>query len=48
MAKKSLYELQYENAKIENDVNYGCGVVSLICLAVVAAFALGLVMLAFA
>ncbi len=29
MAKKSLYELQYENAKIENDVNRGCGMVTL-------------------
>ena len=29
MAKKSLYQLQYENAKIENDTNKGCAIFGL-------------------
>ena len=29
MAKKTLEQLQYENAKIENEVNNGCAIVSL-------------------
>lgn len=48
MNKKSLHDLQYENAKIENDVNTGCAIVTLVCLGVVAAFTLGLIMFAFA
>lgn len=27
--QKTLYELQYENAKIENDTNKGCAIVGL-------------------
>lgn len=30
MAKKSLEQLQYENAKLENDVNKGCAYVVLV------------------
>lgn len=32
MAKKSLYELQYENEKMTNDVNRGCGIIALVAM----------------
>lgn len=48
MNKKSLHDLQYENAKIDNDVNTGCAIVTLVCLGALGMFILGLVLLAFA
>lgn len=38
MSKKSLYELQYENAKIENDVNTGCAIIGLVGFGIFALF----------
>jgi hypothetical protein len=32
---KSLEQLQYENAKLENDVNKGCGYIALIFVGIV-------------
>lgn len=48
MKKKSLHDLQYENAKIDNDVNTGCAIVTLVCLAAITVFTLGLILLALA
>lgn len=35
MAKKSLEQLQYENEKIENDVNRGCAYVALVVMGLI-------------
>jgi hypothetical protein len=35
MAKKSLEQLQYENEKIENDVNRGCAYVTLVVMGLI-------------
>jgi hypothetical protein len=43
---KSLEELQYKNAKIENDVNTGCAIVSLVFAGIVVAFVATLFILA--
>lgn len=48
LAKKSLEQLQYENAKIENDVNKGCAVIGLVGLGLVALFIITAISLAFA
>ena len=48
MSKKPLYQLQYENAKIENDVNTGCAVVTLVFLGFIVALVIGIVVLTFA
>lgn len=45
MSKKPLYQLQYENAKIENDVNTGCAVVTLVFLGFIVAIVIGIVIL---
>jgi hypothetical protein len=47
MSKKSLEQLQYENAKLENDVNKGCAVVGSVFMLFATVFLLGIVILYF-
>lgn len=47
LAKKTLEQLQYENAKIENDVNKGCAVIGSIFMLFATVFLLGMVVLYF-
>ena len=44
---KSLEQLQYENAKLENDVNKGCGYIALIFIGFIGLMAVGATVLYF-